>query len=74
MPVQGHREGPGIAPTHSQPGARRRYVVSTTLWTLCSKERDSTHCTGGWVGLEAGLDVIGNLDPIGIRSPDRQAL
>jgi len=74
MPVQTNREGPGVAPTRSQPGARRRCVVSTTLWTLCSRERASTNCTGGWVGLGAGLDVTENLDPTEIRTPDRPAL
>ena len=63
MPVEAHREGPGIAPNHLQPGARRRCVVSTTLRTLCSRKRASTNCTGGWVGLGAGLDVTENLDP-----------
>jgi hypothetical protein len=33
-------------------------------------ERPGTHCTGGWVGLKAGLE---NLAPTGIRSPDRPA-
>jgi hypothetical protein len=74
MLEQAHREGPGEAPTHSQPGTRRRCVVSTTLWTLCSRERASTHCTAGWVGPRAGLDVTAKLDPTGIRFPDRQAL
>jgi hypothetical protein len=34
------------------------------------RERPNTHCTGGWVGLRAGLE---NLAPTGIRSLDRPA-
>ena len=33
----------------------------------------STHSTGGWVGLRAGLDRCGKSRlPTGIRSPDRR--
>jgi hypothetical protein len=38
-------------------GARRGWVVSTTPRPLYPRERPSTHCTGGWVGPRAGLDV-----------------
>jgi hypothetical protein len=38
-------------------GARRRWVVSTTLRPLYPRERPSTHCTGGWVGPRASLNV-----------------
>jgi len=37
------------------------------------QERPGTHCTGGWVGLRAGLDMYGKFRPIGIRFPDRPA-
>ena len=37
------------------------------------RERSGTHCTGGWVGLRAGLDRCGKSRPTGIRSPDRPA-
>jgi len=37
------------------------------------RERPGTHCTGGWVGLRAGLDLCGKSRPTGIRSPDRPA-
>jgi hypothetical protein len=59
-----------IAPTHSQPGTGRRWVVITTLRPLypSPRERPGTHCTGGWVGLGAGKS-----HPTGIRSPDRLA-
>ena len=42
---------------------------------LYPRERPGTHCTGGWVGPRAGLDMCGKslLSPNGIRSPDRQA-
>jgi len=32
-----------------------------------------THCTGGWVGLRAGLDRCRKSHPHRIRSPDRPA-
>jgi hypothetical protein len=32
-------------------------VVSTTPRPLYHRERPGTHCTGGWVGPRAGLDV-----------------
>jgi hypothetical protein len=54
----------GITPTHSQPGTRRRWVVSTTIQPLYPRERPSTYCVGGWVDLGAGLD------PTEILSPD----
>jgi hypothetical protein len=38
-------------------GARRRWVVSTTPRPLYPQKRPGTHCTGGWVGPRAGLDV-----------------
>jgi len=38
------------------------------------RERPGTHCTGGWVGLRAGLDWCGRSHPTGIRSPDRPAI
>jgi len=37
------------------------------------RERPGTHCTGGWVGLRAGLDWCGRSRPTGVRSPDRPA-
>jgi hypothetical protein len=41
---------------------------------LYPRERPGTHCTGGWVGLRAGLDRCGKSRPPNrIRSPDRPA-
>ena len=37
------------------------------------RERPSTHFTGCWVGLRAGLDWCGKSRPTGIRLPDRPA-
>jgi len=37
------------------------------------RERQGTHCTGGWVGLRAGLDRCGKSRPTGIRSSERPA-
>ena len=41
---------------------------------LYPRERPGAHCTGGWVGLGAGLDRYGkSRPPTGIRSPDLPA-
>jgi len=34
------------------------------------QERPGTDCTGGWVGVRAGLDRCGKSRPTGMRSPD----
>jgi hypothetical protein len=54
----GH-QGPrgGVAVLILDLGARRGWVVSTTPQLLYPQERPGTHCTGGWVGPRAGLDV-----------------
>jgi hypothetical protein len=50
-----------IAPTHSRPGDRMRWVVSVTPKPRISpvEKTPCTHCTGGWVGPRAGLDTEG---------------
>jgi hypothetical protein len=45
-------------------GARRWWVVSTTPRPLCPRERPGTHCTGGWVGPRAGLDMCEKISPL----------
>jgi hypothetical protein len=47
----------GIALPFRDLGARRGWVVSTTPRPLYPRKRSDTHCTGGWVGPRAGLDV-----------------
>jgi hypothetical protein len=47
----------GIAPLFLDLGARRGWVASTTLWLIHPRQRFGTHCTGGWEGLRAGLDL-----------------
>jgi len=37
------------------------WVVNATPQLLYHQKRDSTHCTGGWVGLRAGLDGLQKL-------------
>ena len=44
-------------------GAQMGWEVSTTLRSLYPRERPGTHCTGGWVGLRAGLDGCGKSRP-----------
>jgi hypothetical protein len=38
-------------------GTRKGWVVCTTPRPLYPRERPDTHCTRGWVGLRAGVDV-----------------
>src|SRR5215510_8248715 len=49
--------GTGIALLILNLDARRGWVVSTTPRPPYPRERPSTHCTKGWVGPTAGLDV-----------------
>jgi hypothetical protein len=49
--------GRGIALLFLDLGTRRGWVVSTTPRPPYPRERPGTHCTGGWVGSRAGLDV-----------------
>jgi hypothetical protein len=65
-------EGRGIA-LHSLDLGARRGLVSTTPWPLYLPGILGTHCTGGWVGPRAGLDVCENSRPTGIRYSDRPA-
>ena len=67
MLMQAHREGGGIAPTHSQSPTGRRWVVSTMPWPLNPRERPVTHCTEGWVELRVGLDSTENLSTPGFN-------
>jgi hypothetical protein len=50
MSQQAQRGDGGIAPTHSQPGTGRRWVVSTTPRPLYPRERSGIHFTEGSVG------------------------
>jgi hypothetical protein len=54
---EGPEGGRGIALLFLGLGARRGWVVNTTPRPLYPQERPGTHCTGGWVGPRAGLDV-----------------
>jgi hypothetical protein len=56
-PKVAQRVGRGIAVLFLDLGARRGWVVSITPQPLYPRERPGTHCTGGWVGLRAGLDA-----------------
>jgi hypothetical protein len=69
--LEGNR---GIALLILNLSARRWWVVSTTPLPLYRRENPGTHCTGGWVGPRAGLDVCEKSRPsTGIRSPERPA-
>jgi hypothetical protein len=66
--------GTGIALLFHDHGTRRWWVVSIMPRPLYPRERSITHCTGGWVGPTAGLDMCEKSAPsLGIRSPDRPA-
>jgi hypothetical protein len=56
-PEQALRLDRGIALPFPDLGARRWWVVSTTPRPLYPWERHGTHCTEGWVGPRAGLDL-----------------
>jgi hypothetical protein len=61
---KGPEGGRGISLHSLDLGARRGWWVSTTLRPLYSRERHGTHCTGGWVGNRAGLDVCEKSRPL----------
>jgi hypothetical protein len=56
-PEQVQRVDRGIALPFRNLGSRKGCVLSNTTRPLYPLERPDTHCTGGWVGLRAGLDV-----------------
>jgi hypothetical protein len=73
-PEQAQRVDRGIALLFLDLGARRGWEVSTSPQPLYPRERPGAHCTGGWVGLRAGLEVCeksrSHRDPIpGPSSP-----
>ena len=68
--MQTLRGGGGIAPSHSPPASRRRWVVSVTPVPLYPREIYAIHSTGGRVGVWAILDVTENLTSTGIRPAD----
>jgi hypothetical protein len=57
MSTRALRGSRGIALLILDLDARRGWVVSTTARPFYPRERPPTHCTGGWVGPRAGLDV-----------------
>jgi hypothetical protein len=63
----------GVALPFRDVGARRGLVVSTTPWPLYPRERPGTHCTGGWVGPRAGLDLYEKSRPHRDSIPNRPA-
>jgi hypothetical protein len=60
----GHRGSGSIALLILDLGARREWVVSATSRPLCPRERPGNHCTGGWVGPRAGLEVCEKPRPL----------
>jgi len=49
------------------------WVVKAEPRSSYPRERPGTHCIGGWVGPRVSLNCVENLDPNGIRFPDRPA-
>jgi hypothetical protein len=72
-PEQTQRVVRGIALSFLDPGARRWSVVSTTPRPLYPRERPGTHCTGGWVGLRAGLDLSEKPRPHQDSTPEQSS-
>jgi hypothetical protein len=62
-----------IALLFLNPGARWGWVVNATPRPLYPRERPGSHCIGGWVGPTPVWTGTENLDPTGIRPPDRPA-
>jgi hypothetical protein len=62
-PWRAQRGSRGIALLILNLGTRRGWVVSTTPRPLYPREILGTHCTGGWVGPRAGLDVCEKYRP-----------
>jgi hypothetical protein len=60
---EGPEGGRGIALLFLDLCARRGWVVSTTPRPLYPRERPGIHCTEGWVGPRAGLDVCEKSHP-----------
>ena len=59
-----HRGSRGIALPFHDHGTRKRVRGQRhTPAALYPRERPGTHCTGGWVGLRAGLDRCGKSRP-----------
>jgi hypothetical protein len=54
-------------------GTRWGWMFNATPWPLYPRKRAGTHCTGGWVGLTAGLDGCGQSHPYRDSIPDRPA-
>jgi hypothetical protein len=75
-PEQAQRVGRGIAVLFRDLGARRGWVVNLTPRPLYPPESPGTHCTGGWVGLRAGVDVCEKSRPhrYSIPGPSSQSL
>jgi hypothetical protein len=73
MPMEADRRDGGVASTNLQPGTRRRWAVSTTLWLLYPQEKPGTYSAEDWVGLGARLNDTENLASTGIQSPDHPA-
>jgi hypothetical protein len=69
MSMLAQKVSEGIAPTL---GARKGWVVRTTLLPLYPRERPGTCCIEGWVGLFAGLSWHGRSRSLltRFRSPD----
>ena len=70
MPMQAHKGDGGIAPTIRNLDAKR-WLVRTKPRPLYlrQKKKPGTHCTEGWVGLEAGLEGYGKSHPHRVSIP-----
>jgi hypothetical protein len=73
-PRRVHRGSRGIALLILDLSARRAWLVNSMPWPLYPREIPGTHCTGGWVGPRADLDVCEKSRPhwdsiLGLSSP-----
>jgi hypothetical protein len=60
---KGPKRGRGIALLFLDLDARRGWVVSVTPRPFYPREKPGSHCTGGWVGPRANLDVCEKSHP-----------
>ena len=73
MPMQAQRGGGSLAPTHSQPGTRKAYVVNATPRQLYARERalvpivQAARCASGSVWTSWNISPPPGVDPRSVQ-------
>jgi len=68
-----YRGSRGTALLFLDHGGRRGWRSASSSGRFLPQKRPSTHCTGGWLGLRAGLDRCGKSRPHRDSIPNRPA-